>query len=284
MEPSYTVLIMAANRHGINNRIARLGGTTHKCVVPVAEVPMIERVVRTVEDWGRAKRVIISIENPAVLDGLPYLDEQRAKGWVEIRLSGLTLTDSVFAACDDMQDADYPLLITTGDNVLHTVEILQAFAAKSEASDGDAILGLTPRTLVEEHYPEDAAIVGYIKFADGEHSNCNFYILKNSRVLPMAAVMRQGGQFRHHPKRILKVFGLVAMVKFVLGMARIQDVPRRLQRKFGVKLDPVMMPFAEAPIDVDTAHTYVLADRILRQREGRPPSNLNAKELAEKYP
>lgn len=269
MDDGYTVLIMAANRHGINNRVARMAGTTHKCVVPVAGVAMIERVIRVVESWGRAKRILVSIEDPAVLDLVPYVAALRDSGRVVVKQSGETLTDSVFTACTDMNDSDYPLLITTGDNVLHTPEILHAFANAAEASDGDAVLGLTPRTLVEEHYPDDAEIVGFLKFAEGEYSNCNFYILKNANVLPLAQTMQQGGQFRHHPRRILKVFGLVGMIKYQLGIARIQDIPKRLERKFGVKLDPVILPFAEAPIDVDTAQTHALAERILLAREGK---------------
>ena len=267
MDNGYTVLIMAANRHGINNRVAKMAGTSHKCVVPVAGVAMIERVIRTVEEWGRARRILVSIENPSVLDTVPYVTEAREAGRVVVTQSGETLTASVFEAARDLADSDYPLLITTGDNVLHTAEILGAFASAAEASEGDVILGLTPRTVVEQSYPEDAPNVGYLKFAEGEYSNCNFYILKNAAVLPIAQTMQQGGQFRHYPLRILKVFGIVGMIKYQLGRARIEDIRKRVQRAFKVKLDPVILPFAEAPIDVDTVVTHGLAERILRARE-----------------
>jgi GTP:adenosylcobinamide-phosphate guanylyltransferase len=264
----YTVLIMAANRHGINNRVARMAGTSHKCVVSIAGVAMIERVVNTIEAWGRAKRILISIEDPAVLDMVPNVAAMRDAGRVIVTQSGQTLTQSVLTAAEGLGDDDFPLLITTGDNVLHTSEILEDFHKGVEAAGADVGFALTARSVVEKAYPEDAPRVGYMTFAEGEHSNCNIYILRSPRVLPVVRTMQHGGQFRHHPMRIVKAFGLISMIKYKLGIARIRDIKNRLERLFGVTVEPVLLPHADAPIDVDTVVSYTLAERILKAREG----------------
>jgi len=263
----YTVLIMAANRHGINNRVARMAGTTHKCVVPIAGVAMIERVLNTVKAWGRAKHILISLEDPAVLDAVPNVAAMRDSGQIVVTQAGQTLTQSVLTAVEQLGEEDFPLLITTGDNVLHTPQIIESFCQGVEAAGADVGFALTPYEVVAATYPEDAPNVGYIKFAEGQHSNCNIYILASRRVLPIVRTMRDGGQFRHHPMRIVRAFGLISMIKYKLGIARIKDVKKRLERLFGVSIAPVLLPYAEAPIDVDTATTFALAERILTTRE-----------------
>ena len=263
----YTVLIMAANRRGTSSPIARMGGVTNKCVVPVAGVPMIERVLRAIEGWGKAKKILVSIEDGAVLDAVPYAAGLRDSGRIVIVQSGETLTKSVVTATDDLTDADYPLLITTADNVLHTPQIIDDFCTAFEASGADAGFALTPFTEVARVYPKDAPDVGYLQLAEGQHSNCNIYILKSARVLPVVRTMQEGGQFRHYPMRIVRAFGLWSMIKYKLGRARIADIKNRLERLFGVKVEPVLLLHAEAPIDVDNPASYELATRILTQRE-----------------
>lgn len=263
----YTVLVMAANRRGINDPVAQMGGTSHKCLVPVAGMPMIERVVRTIETWGKAGRILVSIEDPDILDSVPHIADLRESGHLEFVRSGANFLESVGNAAGRLADTDYPVLITTGDNALHTPQMINDFCTAAEESEAEVAFGLTPRTVVAESYPEDAPDVGYLTFAEGQHSNCNIYMLRSARTLPVVRTMQEGGQFRSHPLRILKAFGFVAMVKYQFGRVRIDDVKKRLEKLFGVSVAPILVRFAEAPIDVDTPAMYALVERILRQRE-----------------
>jgi hypothetical protein len=43
---------------------------------------------------------------------------------------------------------------------------------------------------------------------------------------------------------------------------------RFLSRAIGIKTAPVLMPFAEGPIDVDRMQDWDLANRIVKAREG----------------
>jgi len=264
----YTVLIMAANRRGINDPVARMGGVSHKCVVPIAGMPMIERVVRTIEAWGKAGRILVSIENSEILDSVPYVADLRRDGRIEFVRSGANFLESVGNAAGRLMDTDYPVLITTGDNVLHTPSIIDDFCTAATASEAEVAFALTPRTVVADSYPQDAPDVGYLTFAEGQHSNCNIYMLRSPRTLPVVRTMQEGGQFRSHPLRILRAFGFVAMVKYQLGRVRIPDIKQRLERLFGLPVAPIILRYAEAPIDVDNPTTYALVERILHQREG----------------
>jgi len=263
----YTVLIMAANRHGIDNPVARLGKTSHKCVVSIAGVPMIDRVLKTLAAWGGARRVLISIEDEAVLQQAPYAAALLNAGAVTAVRSGISLTDSVLAASRELSESDYPLLITTGDNVMHTPEVLERFTAGVAAEGADVGLALTARSTVEAAHPDEAEKVGYIRFAEGEYSNCNIYLLTSPQHLDVVRTMRDGGQFRHSLKRIYRAFGLMAMIKYKFGKARIADIRKRIGRKFGVRMATVFLDIPTAPLDVDTPVTFAIAEAILKERE-----------------
>lgn len=263
----YSVLIMAANRHGIENPVARLGNATHKCIVPIAGIPMIDRVLKILAAWGKARRVLISIEDEAVLQQAPYAAELLNAGAIETVKSGLSLTDSVLAASETLSEDDYPLLITTGDNVMHTPEVLERFTTGVAAETGDLGAALTARSTVEAAYPDKAEKVGYLRFAEGEYSNCNIYLLTSPRHLDVVRIMRDGGQFRHSLKRIYRAFGLATMLKYKFGKARISDIRKRIEREYGLRMAVIYLDIATAPLDVDTPVTFAIAEAILKDRE-----------------
>lgn len=264
----FTVLIMAANRRGPENPVARLAGTSHKCIAPVAGMPMIDRVLTTISRWGKAGRILVSIEDAGVLDAAPKAVRMREAGDLEVVKSGKNLADSVLKACEQLDAADYPLLITTGDNVLHTTEVLEDFCSVILGSDADAGLALVSYDTVARRLPEEAPKVGYLRFAEGQHSNCNIYLLKSEAAVPLVRTMRDGGQFRHYPFRILRAFGLIPMIKYQLGRARISDIETSLERMFHIRFKAVLLDHPFAPIDVDSAGTLALAERLLRETDG----------------
>ena len=50
-------------------------------------------------------------------------------------------------------------------------------------------------------------------------------------------------------------------------MFKLRTVLKALSRTIGLRTAPVLMPFAEGPIDVDRMQDWELANRIVRERE-----------------
>jgi GTP:adenosylcobinamide-phosphate guanylyltransferase len=264
---SCTVLIMAANRRASANPLAAAFQVTHKCALPVAGIPMIERVVGSVRTWAKVRRMLVSIESPEVLQGIPATRSLLAAGELEAVRSGTTLAQSVLNAAALLAEEDFPLVITTGDNVLHTAEIMDAFFGAAMASNAAAVFALTPRKVVSQAYPAEAPGIGYLEFAEGEHSNCNIYLIRNKSALRAANVMQHGGQFRSHPWRILRTVGLWTLARYKLGRLPLQALCIRLEKIFKLSVGIVFLPWADAPIDADTPEALVLIERILNSRE-----------------
>ncbi|MEN3950269.1 NTP transferase domain-containing protein [Iodidimonas sp. SYSU 1G8] len=262
-------LIMAANRKGGANPVAEQAGVSHKCLTQLAGITMIERVLRVIRSSGRFHRLIVSIEDSNLFENIPYICQLVESGQLEIIESKETLEGSAIAVASRLAEADYPLFITTADNVLHTEGVISGFIDEAHASGVDVAFALTPRSVVESAYPSEAPTIGYLKFADGDHSNCNVYYLRDSGALRAVKVMRYGGQFRSHPWRILRAVGLGTLIRYKLGLLTLEDLLKRLRNLFNLSIGIIIIRMAEAPIDVDGSESLVLAERILSLREAR---------------
>ena len=78
-DPPFTALVLAGSR-GPDDPVARAGGVAHKCLVPVAGVPMAVRVVETLAACPSVGRIALALEDPALLDALPALRPLIAAG------------------------------------------------------------------------------------------------------------------------------------------------------------------------------------------------------------
>lgn len=257
----YTGLVLAASR-GQLDPLARAGGVSHKCFIDIAGEPMLRRVVAAVMDSGRVGRTIVAIEPDSMAEARAILAPLPAAETIEFVASRENIGTSVAAAAKpDM----LPLVITTGDNGLHTAEMVKFFCDSLDGLDADAAIGLTPARHVLARYPEGNR--AFHRFRDGAYSSCNLYALLTERAIGGARIFNSGGQFGKKPRRLIGAFGLPAFLLYKSRLFTLRTVLAALSRSLGLKSAPVLMPFAEAPIDVDRMQDWQLADRIVRERE-----------------
>jgi GTP:adenosylcobinamide-phosphate guanylyltransferase len=260
----YTALVLAATR-GNRDPLAVHGGVSHKAFIDLAGKPMLRRVVEAVIGSGRVGRVIVSIEQAAMDEArqvLAGLDTRVPIDWIASQSS---IGTSVSAATEAFPEA-LPLIITTGDNGLHTGEIVKSFCDQLDTVTADGALGLTDARYVLEKYPDGAR--AFHRFRDGAFSSCNLYALLTPKAAKGAAVFNGGGQFGKKPKRLIGAFGLLAFLVYKSRLMTVRGFLRVLSRGIKVPTAPVFLPFAEGPIDIDRMNDWELAEGILREREG----------------
>jgi CTP:molybdopterin cytidylyltransferase MocA len=259
----YTALILAATR-GNRDPLAERGGVSHKAFISLHGVPMLRRVVASVAESGRVGRILVAIEDWAVEEAKQILSGVAGEEtivWVPSRES---IGASVAAIGADFPDA-LPLIITTGDNGLHTGEIVKSFCDQLDGVEADAGLGLTDARYVLDKYPDGAR--AFHRFADGAFSSCNLYAILRPRGMNGAQVFNSGGQFGKKPKRLIGAFGLFAFLVYKTRLTRVERFLGFLSRAIGVKTVPVFLPFAEGPIDIDRFNDWDLAEKILAERQ-----------------
>ena len=259
----YTALVLAASRGNLDP-LAQAGGVSHKCFIDIAGEPMLRRVVRAVAESGRVGRIVVAIESDSIEEAKQILAPVPGAEDIVYLPSKSNIATSVTAVIESIDDP-LPLVVTTGDNALHTAEMVRFFCDALDGEQADGALGLTPASYILAKYPEGNR--AFHRFRDGEFSSCNLYALLTPRSLNGPKVFASGGQFGKKPKRLIGAFGLVAFLVYKSRLFTLRTVLAFLSRAIGVKTAPVLMPFAEGPIDVDRMQDWELANRIISARE-----------------
>lgn len=170
---------------------------------------------------------------------------------------------SVHRALNDVQ-MSAPLLVTTCDHALLTPAIIDTFLDGTGATDADLTVALARREDVEARYPE--ATRTYLKFGDGAYSSCNLFCLVTPAARQVVEFWQSAEQDRKRPWRIAWRFGVISAVRILVGRPGLEQVFAIISRRLGVKIRPIVLPFAEAAIDVDTPEDLVLVEQILLER------------------
>jgi hypothetical protein len=257
----YTALVLAASRGNLDP-LAQAGGVSHKTFIDIGGVPMLERVVRSVIESGRVGRVVISIEEGSTEEARRILAGIEGSDAFEFVPSRENIGTSVIAAADP---AHLPIIITTGDNALHTAELVRGFCDSLDGVDADAGLGVTRAELILAKYPDGQR--AFHRFADGAFSSCNLYAFLKPAAISGARIFNSGGQFGKKPKRLIGAFGLVAFLLYKSRWLKLETFLRILSRGLKITVAPVYIPFAEGPIDVDRMQDWKLAEEIIARRE-----------------
>ncbi|MEM1196208.1 MAG: hypothetical protein AAGH57_08905 [Pseudomonadota bacterium] len=258
-----TALILAASRKGPSDEVAQLQGVSHKCLVEVDGVVMLKRVVDAIAASDHVGRIFVSIESEAVLRESQVLADMLDQGVFQFLPSSDNLFGSVKQAVAEIEDP-YPIIISTGDNALHETHYIDHFCADFLASEGDGFAGFTPAQTILDAYPDGKRAFHELK--DGGWSSCNLYGLKNDKSMAAAKAFETGGQFGKQPRRLLEAMGLSFVIKYKFKLTTLQGLANHLSRRWKLTLKPIMMPFADAPIDVDNVGDFHRTERILKKR------------------
>ncbi len=264
-EPGILALVMAASRKGPADSVAQLQGLSHKCFVTIDGMVMLERVVGVLIETGRFDRIFVSIETEASLRTVPQLAAWMDEGKMAFVESSGNIADSILSAVNVI-DNPLPLFITTGDNALHTAEIVSEFVDQFRAGSGDVAVSFTGRDVVLKEFPEPG--LAFHELKDGGWSACNLYGLRNENALNAVKVFEGGGQFGKRHMRILKAFGIMPFILYKLKAVGVHALMARIGRGLGVTVDSIIQDYSWGPIDVDNPASFKLTeDALIRRRQ-----------------
>lgn len=252
------ILVLAGRRSATLDPMAEARGVSHKCVVPVGGVPMIERVLKTVDEAFPNAVVFVSIEDFAIIRDQPTVVKLSAAGRIMAIEAEHNIVDSVTAAS---QTSGFPLIITTADNVLMTADSLHSLVAEGARSGADALVVVAEKTAIRAAHPDGQR--RFYEFKDGGYSNCNMFWLGSERALRATEAFREGGQFAKKPERIIKAFGILNLIRFRLGWHSIGKMFEFISKRFKVDVRPMIVVDGRLAIDVDNERTHRVAEEIL---------------------
>jgi GTP:adenosylcobinamide-phosphate guanylyltransferase len=262
----FTALVLAASRRGAQDPVAQIQGLSHKCLVKLNGVPMVQRVIEGLRGAKHIGRIYVSIEDPAILRSIPEMAAMLDKSEIFTVPSEGNLAQSVYNAVSNI-DTPFPLVVSAGDNALHTPEMIDHFCNEVAATEGDAFVAMTRAQLILDKYPGGQRAFHRLK--DEAYSSCNLYCLKTEKAVRAAEAFATGGQFGKKPERIINAFGIWAFILYKLRLVTLDGVMRQISRAMKVTVKKALIPWAEGPIDVDNPKDYALVTKILEDREGK---------------
>ena len=260
-ELRFNAIVLAADR-GRNDPVAAAAGVVAKCLTPIAGVPMVLRVIHALQQSGRVDTILLCGPAGNILQQSPelsqVLDGKRIR-WI----GPLGSPSASAAAALSALPEDQPVLLTTGDHALLRPDMVQHFLDQSSAGCFDVAVALAPHELVQKAYPWTRRTV--LKFSDGHYCGCNLFAFLSMRGRSMAQRWQKVESRRKQPIRVVGLVGWSAMVLYALGALSLAGAMGRISRQTGLAAGAIIMPFAEAAIDVDSAADLSLARGIAAQ-------------------
>ncbi|MGI9482920.1 MAG: nucleotidyltransferase family protein [Hyphomicrobiales bacterium] len=250
----YQALVLAAGR-GVDDPMAKAFNTGHKCLVLVGGTPMLGRVVGALQDSENIENIAVCIDAEDAVS--QALGPSHGHAVID---SASSAPASVLAALSG-GGMDWPVLVTTADHALLTPEMVDVFLNNSAQSGADITVGLASRQTIEKRFPETTRT--YFSFSDEHVSGCNMFALRNERALNVVRFWQQADRNRKKPWKIVGAFGIMPFLRWATGHLSLEQAFAHVSAKLGAHIEPVMLPFAEAAVDVDKPEDKDLVERIL---------------------
>lgn len=257
----FNAVILAGSR-GPSDPVAAACGVSHKALAPVFGVPMLARVLHTLNEVPRIGRMIVLIECPDLIRDHPAFAPFLQTGKLRVLLAAASPSLSVLSALDQ-NPTPVPCLITTADHPLLTAEMVDHFL-DSVPETADAALGLARSETIQATYPDTRRT--YSRFRDGAFSGCNLFVLQTARARSVVTFWRRIEQDRKKPWRMIRALGPCTLLSYALGQLSLNKALAALGRRTATSLAAVTMPFADAAVDVDRPGDLALANDILARR------------------
>lgn len=250
--------LVLAGARGSGDPLCVSEGVGSKAVIDIAGLPMLARVLNALGHAGLDGAVW-------VLGGEP--DDIRAasggRDIVPLTADASGPAASLALALDG--PVTTPLLVTTADHPLLTGEIVSDFLQVARQTDADLCIGFARLPTIEARFPDTRRT--YLPFGARDLSGCNLFYLANDRAV--AALRFWGGveQHRKHPWQIARRLGLGFLLRLLLRRSDGAAVFDLLSRRVGAKVHPVILPHAEAAVDVDSVADLEMVRDLISGRE-----------------
>jgi len=257
-------VVVLAGRRSADDPLALAAGAPHRALLDIEGEPMLVRVARQLLAWPTVERLLISIDTPEILEAIPFLNDARRDGRIEILRSADSPSQSVLDSLNAAGIDSEAVLVTTADHALLDEAILRSFFAAAYASEASLNVGLVSRSIIEARFPTTKRT--YLGFRDDGYSGANLFLFKNTRSCEAAEFWRRVENDRKKPWRIAKAFGIGTLLLFVTRRLTLEAAMRRVSRIVGTSVEAIALPIAEAAVDVDKIEDLELVREILAER------------------
>lgn len=257
--------LVLAGRRTTGDAVADSSGLRHRALLPIAGIPMLERVIEALSGSGVVSSVTVSSDDPELIRATTVLAALAApaRGFLRFHRSGNSPADSV-AAFFTGEVRGGPVFVTTGDHPLLTPEMVRHFVEKALASRADFVVGMVPATVYRRRFPDQPRT--FIPLRGEKYSGANLFLLRTPNAAAVARFWTRAEAHRKTPWKLVRVFGLANLALFLLGRLDLAAALGRASKVIGASIEAVEMPFAEAALDVDKEADRLAVEAVFAER------------------
>jgi GTP:adenosylcobinamide-phosphate guanylyltransferase len=254
LQAQWTCIVLAGQRPG-PDMLAQHFALERKALVPVRGEPMICHVVRTLHMSPHIGTIIILSQ-----DAEHLRSAVDAAGGAILVESQNSISLSIKAQAETLGFSS-PLLVTTADHPLLTVEMIDEFVRHA---DGDVAVAMVERQTMLKQFPD--AQRTWLRFSDGAWSGANLFALMTQKSSFALELWADAEQDRKKAWRLFLHFGLFLAIRALTRTIGLRQAMERAGKRLGLDAQLVPMSDPVAAIDVDKLSDHVLAEKILTER------------------
>ena len=254
----FTAIVLAADRE-TQNPVAAAAGVPCKALATVAGTPMVVRVMAALAASGEVDSQILCGPPRAIVDAEPTLGRVLAAHQADWRDNEATPSLSAFHAMAGLE-ATTPVLLTTADHALLSPRVVRHFCREARAAGRDVAAAVARREKVRTAYPGTRRTA--YRFRDGSFCSCNLFAFLTPAARQVPMFWRRVEAERKHPMRVVRLLGWTTVLRYLLGHLTLDQALALLSTRVGCTAGAVVLPYAEAAIDVDTVADWQDAERI----------------------
>ena len=251
-----TAIVLAGDRTKADSLINHSKAGS-KAMIDLDGMPMVRRVLNALRSSRVVNRIALCGPEASEIAKDDELAQWVDSGEVIWSEPGVSPSTSAYQAMKGLGPEE-AVLLTTADHPLLTAEIVDAFGRQSLADDVDVAVGLAPHALVLEAYPGIKKTV--LHFSDGDFCGCNLFAFITPEGRRAARFWRRIEQQRKKPLVVIGLLGWRAVIRYRLGLLSLEEALAKLSKRLGLRMHAVILPYANAAIDVDSVADLVLVE------------------------
>jgi len=255
----FTALVLAADR-GPGDPVASAAGVPCKSLTPIGGIPMVLRVVDALAAARQVGAINLSGPPESIVNQTDGLNRLIASGDINWHANQATPSTSAYHVLERLP-AEVPVLLTTADHALLTPRIVDYFCEEARATGCDVVAGVARYETVASAYPQTRRTA--TRLQDGTYCGCNLFAFLTPTARQAADFWRQVESQRKNPLRVIRILGPTAVFRYLIGRLSLKEAMARISHRLGFKAGAVIMPFAEAAVDVDSTSDLALVERIV---------------------
>ncbi|MCG6906243.1 MAG: nucleotidyltransferase family protein [Desulfobacteraceae bacterium] len=260
----FSALVLAADRT-VPDPVALAAGVGCKALAPVGGTPMVIRVLDALAAARLVGACVLCGPGREIVAAEPLLQARLAAGGLRWLPPLGTPSTSAHAALQTVPAAT-PVLLTTGDHALLSPAIVDHFCRAALDTGCDLVAGFARHADIMAVYPGMRRTA--TRFQDGPLCGCNLYAFLTPRSRLAADLWRQVEKDRKSPWKMLQRLGPEVLLRYLLGRLTLADGLHRISRRMGSRVGAVILPFAEAAVDVDTVSDWRFAQGLASKNKG----------------